>query len=328
MTVVDKCPLCGGEKLRRFERSHAGEQEITYLICVSCSLVFQSPRMEEESLQQYYEAQYRRNTQGVEGPSEKDVRAQLARARHMLPMLDGVVSEVGRYLDIGSSSGALIAMVRERYGCESAGVEPGAAYRAFAKAKGMAIYPDLEALSGSGEGRFDLISMSHVLEHIPDPVEYLMRVRREYLHPDGYLLIEVPNLYRHASLEPTHLIAFSADTLDETLSKAGFKVVCRRIHGGFRSTFLRLYVTVIARPSRSVQLHKVRRRSASIVRIRRSLGMALLWVSTKVASSLAWREPDPKDALWPGADDLAAGLCALLSLGAAFALAGGLEWAV
>lgn len=328
MAVVDRCPLCGGEKLRRFERSSANEVDIDYLICASCSLVFQSPRMDDESLHEYYVAQYRRTMQGVEGPSEKDVHVQLARARHLVRMMEGVVSKVGRHLDIGSSSGALIAVFRERYGCAGVGIEPGAAYRAFTKAKGMAVYPSLEALSSAEADRFDLISMSHVLEHIPDPVGYLVRLRRDYLLPDGYLLIEVPNLYRHASLEPTHLIAFSTQTLRETLSEAGFETIRTRVHGGFRSMFLRLYVTVVARPRRAVQPHKVRRRSAAIVRMRRSLGMALLWVSTKFASSLVWREPNPNDTRWPGADDVITGLSALLSLGAVVAMARGLEWAV
>jgi 2-polyprenyl-3-methyl-5-hydroxy-6-metoxy-1,4-benzoquinol methylase len=42
-------------------------------------------------------------------------------------------------------------------------------------------------------GRFDVITMYHVLEHIPHPVE-VMRTLREILQPGGCLVVEVPNM--------------------------------------------------------------------------------------------------------------------------------------
>jgi len=80
----------------------------------------------------------------------------------------------------------------------------------------LTVYPSLDDLGQADGGRFDLVSMAHVLEHIPNPVEYLSDLRERYLTPDGWLLIEVPNLYAHDSFEIAHSIAFSSHTLRET----------------------------------------------------------------------------------------------------------------
>ena len=91
-------------------------------------------------------------------------------------------------------------------------------------ADGLTVYASLEELEKAGEKHFDLISMSHVLEHLPDPVGYLVHLRETLLDPQGWLLLEVPNLYAHDSFEVAHLVSYSAHTLLQTLEKAGFEV--------------------------------------------------------------------------------------------------------
>lgn len=49
--------------------------------------------------------------------------------------------------------------------------------------------------------------MAHVLEHLPDPVEYLVPSLKNLIDPAGWHLIEVPNLYAHDSFRPAHLVA-------------------------------------------------------------------------------------------------------------------------
>ena len=111
----------------------------------------------------------------------------------------------------------------------------------------------MEELEQSESVRFDLISLAHVLEHLPDPVEYLINLRKTLLEPAGWLLIEVPNLYAHDSFEPAHLVAYSAHTLRQTLEKAGFEIVRLEKHGRPRSAWLPLYITLLARPRSGYQ---------------------------------------------------------------------------
>jgi 2-polyprenyl-3-methyl-5-hydroxy-6-metoxy-1,4-benzoquinol methylase len=85
----------------------------------------------------------------------------------------------------------------------------------------------------------DLITMSHVLEHIPEPVEFLKDLRECTLTTDGLMFIEVPNdplywLKRQIARKQRglgHLNYFTPESLASTLSAAGFKTLDTRMCG-------------------------------------------------------------------------------------------------
>jgi 2-polyprenyl-3-methyl-5-hydroxy-6-metoxy-1,4-benzoquinol methylase len=208
-------------------------------------MVFQSPRMTGAEVEAYYKAEYRRTYQGDDAPVRRDLTVQTARARSLLDFIRTSVKSIQSCLDIGSSAGLLLQAFKDAYQCEVVGIEPGDAYRKLAAGKGLKIHPSLETLEKTGKKRFDLVVMSHVLEHLPSPVEYLIHLREHMLAPRGWLLIEVPNLYVHESFEPAHLLAFSLHTLRETLRKSGYQVVRTRKHGHPNSALLPLYLTVL-----------------------------------------------------------------------------------
>jgi 2-polyprenyl-3-methyl-5-hydroxy-6-metoxy-1,4-benzoquinol methylase len=76
----------------------------------------------------------------------------------------------------------------------------------------------------------DLITMSHVLEHIPEPVEFLSMLGRETLKTGGFLFLEVPNepnfwvdeQVRRGTKGLGHLNYFTRSSLEDLLKKAGF----------------------------------------------------------------------------------------------------------
>jgi 2-polyprenyl-3-methyl-5-hydroxy-6-metoxy-1,4-benzoquinol methylase len=111
------------------------------------------------------------------------------------------------------------------------------------------VHSDLGSLQAAEEKRFDLISMAHVLEHMPEPVDYLANLREYHLTSSGLILLEVPNLYAHDSFEIAHMTSFSAHTLRQVIQQAGFELVALKRHGQPRSDILPLYLTVLARPS-------------------------------------------------------------------------------
>lgn len=83
------------------------------------------------------------------------------------------------------------------------------------------IYARLE----EAEGSYHLILLSHILEHLPNPLEFLASLKNR-LSDQGVLFIEVPNrdhLYKKYN-EP-HLIFFDPASLCALVKKAGFEVV-------------------------------------------------------------------------------------------------------
>lgn len=94
----------------------------------------------------------------------------------------------GRVLDIGAGVGDLVGAL-QNCGMESTGFEPNAKARLVAQEKGIDLHASLEVLNPHS---FDLISMYHVLEHVPD-VEKQKEKILELLQPNGVLILALPN---------------------------------------------------------------------------------------------------------------------------------------
>lgn len=277
---LKKCPLCAASASRVFDRQMFRGHEVTNRLCDNCGLVYQSPRMTAAELDEFYAREYRQVYQGGEGPTQKDLFLQNGRADSLLHFLAGENVTPSHHLDIGCSSGILLQRIRDHFGCDVVGVEPGDAYRAYAQQQGLQVYPDLDAL----EGHFDLISMAHVLEHIPDPVAYLSDLRMEHLSPSGWILVEVPNLYSHDSFEIAHTASFSAHTLRQVIQQAGFELVTLMRHGRPRSYLLPLYLTALAQPNGGKVIISPERNVA----MKRRLGMLWRRVIQRLFPQRAW----------------------------------------
>jgi SAM-dependent methyltransferase len=209
--------------------------------------------MTDEETVQFYEREYRRlNQGGQEEPLAKEIEIQRQRALALRKIVAKQVGKVSRHLEIGCSAGCLLQALQEQYGCASIGIEPGNAFRDHTVHLGFKVYPSLAALEENKEERFDLISMSHVLEHMTDPVATLTELHRSWLTPEGWLFLEVPNLYGHFSFEVAHLFSFSSRSLDQVLQKAGFRKIQLIKHGQPRSRKIPLYLNILAHPSSSV----------------------------------------------------------------------------
>ena len=206
--TLDRCTICDCEDLSPFETIHADGLDLDYVICHRCNTVLQSPRLTEHATQDYYASQYQTRLLGADGTLEKDLRVQAGRARHMQSLLEPKRVGVTRMLDIGSAAGILLRCIQAETGCEVVGVEPGEFYRTSTQAQGLQVYENIDALHDAKPDRFDLISMMHVLEHLHHPVSVLRELRERLLSPNGYLILEVPNLYGHFSFELAHILGF------------------------------------------------------------------------------------------------------------------------
>ena len=289
--MSSNCPLCGSQQSRLFDQRKFRGQPVTNRICSNCGLVYQSPRMTEAELASYYEREYRMEYQGGEGPNAKDLATQAGRAKSLTQFVKNRLTTVTRHLDIGCSAGILLQHVQGAYQCQSIGIEPGTAYREYAQVSGLTVYPTLEDLEKVEQGRFDLISMAHVLEHLPDPVEYLAHLHTSLLEKGGHLLIEVPNLYAHDCFETAHLVSYSPHTLNQTLQKAGFVVVALEVHGRPRSAVIPLYLTLLAHPASDTGLAASGVASERQVALKRKMGMMRRKILTRLMPAKAWLQP-------------------------------------
>jgi 2-polyprenyl-3-methyl-5-hydroxy-6-metoxy-1,4-benzoquinol methylase len=283
---VTQCPLCASSRSLQFDLRKFRGISVVNRICRDCGLVYQSPRMTEEETASYYRAEYRLTYQGVEGPIARDLAVQAARAQSLLGFARPHIASIFRCLDIGSSTGLILQYFKDHYGCQPVGIEPGDAYRTYAREQGLTVYQSLDELEKAGEKRFSLISMSHVLEHLPNPVGYLNHLRESILTPEGWLLIEVPNLYAHDSFELAHLYSFSSHTLQEVLRRSGFEVVKLIKHGRPNSQLLPLYLTVLCHPAAQLNLSTTHPERGVV--LKRRLGMLRRRILARLFPQRAW----------------------------------------
>lgn len=135
----------------------------------------------------------------------------------------------GRVLDIGAGSGEWLELVRGS-GWEVAAVEPDPIARENIKKKGIEVRNSAHDWL-SNAGTFDVVTLSHAIEHVHEPCELLAAAFR-LLKQHGQLFVETPNLdafaHRHfgrnwISLDPPrHLILFNHKSLRQAVKSAGF----------------------------------------------------------------------------------------------------------
>ncbi|MGN2337483.1 class I SAM-dependent methyltransferase [Clostridium cagae] len=226
-----KCNLCGGEqfeslyKMRNIEIITMKETfyiDIDNVICKNCGLVFQNPPMDKDKLISFYSNQYRNEISQDRGGS-----ARHQQKKYVEKFLD---SSKGRILDIGSFEGFFLNLFKEE-GWETVGVEPSNSSAKICRERyGIKVYNDMFENISFNEKEFDVIAVRHVLEHVDDPMNTILLMKK-YLKDDGKIFIEVPNIekfdyYNIAdSYDFQHIWNFSVNVLKNYLSKCGLDVV-------------------------------------------------------------------------------------------------------
>ncbi len=226
------CPLCAGTQFELLADTDRYDMGLVTVGCVGCGLVMTNPQPTAAALDEFYGRHYRQYYEGVDAPTEAYIQAKGKDRRSTATVSflksQGLVAPGSTVLDIGASEGCLLKAVADAEPTtRRLAVEPNASFAPFAATHaGCAVYPSLEALAASGSGAVDLITLTHVFEHVKQPVAFLASLG-ELLAADGRVYIDVPDVTRYrklSSLHIAHLYHFGPDTLRRTAACAGFAV--------------------------------------------------------------------------------------------------------
>lgn len=270
--LVETCDLCGSAAYRLLlggvnDRLHRLPGEFNLIRCSGCSLVRLSPRPDAGSIPAYYPGEYHAfrvaPPAGVPDRPLAHIRdavrdavlrgygyetPQRGRSTRLNPSrLPGWIERRamydypgfppwvpgGRALDIGCGNGRFLDRIR-RHGWDVVGVDTSAAAAAAAaESFGITVHVGPVEEAPIEERSLDFVHMSHVLEHLPQPVTTLRRVAG-LLRPGGRLYVETPNIeslgfrwagqYWFALDAPRHLWLFGPVTLPRALVQCGFSV--------------------------------------------------------------------------------------------------------
>lgn len=180
----------------------------------------------------------------------------------------------GRLLDVGSGTGDFVEHAAQA-GWSAHGVEPSRLASERARARGLDVFRGTlaeAALAHTGPG-YDAITMLNVLEHVPDPIEYV-RQCRGLLAPGGALAIVVPNdftLVQDAAraaigtekrwwiAAPDHINYFDFASLERLFVGEGFAVHERTCNFPME-LFLLMGEDYVTHPERGALCHERRKR--------------------------------------------------------------------
>ena len=141
-----------------------------------------------------------------------------------------------RLLDIGCGPGFFLQTAMRR-GWLAHGIEPSRQAAAHARELGAIVTEGFfNTESAPSLGRFDVVHLNNVLEHIPDPANLIV-LARGLLEPGGIICVNVPNDFSPLQIAgqaavgaddwwvapPHHLNYFDFDSLGALLTRLGFK---------------------------------------------------------------------------------------------------------
>jgi 2-polyprenyl-3-methyl-5-hydroxy-6-metoxy-1,4-benzoquinol methylase len=174
----DNCPLCRGRELD----DRLTLDGIRIASCKACNFMFSRETMQAVEIDQFYIDGYhdQRHMDGQRVNATININV----LRRFCPDLSG-----RSLLDIGCGYGFLLDRARE---CASvAGVELSQAQRDYStRTLQLKTYDKLEDLTA--DDRFDVITLFEVIEHIPEPREFILHVC-DRLKPGGSLIIGTDN---------------------------------------------------------------------------------------------------------------------------------------
>lgn len=263
MTEKQKCELCGSLEHKTYLPkiyAHAG-RDYDLAQCKSCGLVFVSPFPGLEDIAGFYDQKYFESDFAC-GMLEKNyLESESTRVEEYREMLGFIQNhkQSGKLLEVGCAAGSFLYYA-QRAGFQVQGVDISdwAVNTAKAQFKLEVKKGRLMDLGLDAEN-YDVIFLSDLLEHEPEPNKFLNEVKR-LLKKDGVVAIKVPvyvnsfyyrivrmlpwswtlgkldarllqalKVSHHGpKFPPYHLYEYSPKTLSRLLENCGFKVVERK----------------------------------------------------------------------------------------------------
>lgn len=190
------------------------------------------PQPSLENLPKYYESDdYISHTDGKRSLFEK--LYQIIKSYSLnkkASLINNYHPEKGNLLDIGSGTGDFLATAKKQ-GWKITGIEPNEKARNISISKGVTLAENLESIESHS---LDVITMWHVLEHVPN-IENQIQTLKRLLKPNGTIIIAVPN-YKSFDAKyygefwaaydvPRHLWHFSKTAIEKLFAKENMKLI-------------------------------------------------------------------------------------------------------
>lgn len=231
--LLKRCKLCRSDNIRIIDIYRA--ERLCLSRCLNCSFVFLNPQKKVNT----YNPGHTKNVyvpkmieKGLlDADGVPDLASIHARYSNLVKLIEHVYAPGHAVADLGCGIGLSMLAMKHK-GIPSKGLEVDREFIEQAKLFGLDVdYRDI--FEGSSE-KYDIVSLSSVIEHIERPRKFLKAARKNLIKPGGHLVITAPNIYSVdfvtdggdiPNINGGHLWYFSDNTLAKLLESAGYSVV-------------------------------------------------------------------------------------------------------
>ena len=267
---VPCCPVCGEEKRKRLHTNmtdrvyFCAPGEWSLFQCKSCASAYLDPRPNIETIGMAYETYHTHESFSAPSRTFSDkLKLKLRNGyfnyrygtklypenrlgiiaaffmRNRRKVLDLTLRHLPKaklgssLLDLGCGNGYFLSYARNA-GWDVVGVDLDPKAVSVATQNGLDVRLGSIDIIDSSKEQFDVITLSHVIEHVHQPIDVLNACYK-LLKPGGFLWIETPNIeseghrifgrYWRGLEPPRHLVLFTYKSLLNTLTKVGYAEV-------------------------------------------------------------------------------------------------------
>ncbi|WP_299521461.1 class I SAM-dependent methyltransferase [Winogradskyella sp.] len=152
--------------------------------------------------------------------------------KRKLKLINSFYTEEKKLLDVGCGTGDFLETA-QKDNWQIAGIEPDEKARQIANSKTNNTVFEIEHLNSLKESSFDVITLWHVLEHLPK-LDMHIALFKHLLKPKGRLVVAVPNFKSYDAEHykkfwaaydvPRHLWHFSKSSIKKLFAKEGFEL--------------------------------------------------------------------------------------------------------
>lgn len=226
------CNLCGQDRTQIIQKAESPYQVVK---CLNCGLVYTNPQPTLNKIGTHYQETYYRDW------IDKQMERRIQMWKKRLKDVQGFKSS-GHILDVGCGIGTFLNLAKE-FGYAVKGTEISEFGSKYVKEKlGIDVFKGDVKEARFLSNHFDIVTLWHTLEHVPDPSSLLKEIHR-ILKTDGLLVIAVPNVHNSITkflyflarrrklklfsidAKEWHFYHFSIRTLSSLLKKTGFDII-------------------------------------------------------------------------------------------------------
>jgi len=195
------------------------------VMCTKCGLIQSNPRMTEKEYERFYSSDRYRNIYEPENSFEryKPLFTSLT-GNFIVEAVSKVkdLEKVNSVMEIGAGGGWNLVAFKEK-GINVRGCDYSQNMVSLGKKYNLNLF---KGSIDDVEGFFDVIILSHVIEHFLDPIKSLIKIK-QHLSPGGIIFVSIPDIehFSIAQFQNAHTYYFSLATFQYYMSKSGLRLI-------------------------------------------------------------------------------------------------------